>query len=53
MKKKRPSLQGNIPSIVEQQIYLNVNALEDGEYELKIIHKNKIIKTTIFKKVSI
>lgn len=32
------------------EIYLNVNALQEGEYELKIIHKNKVIKKTTFKK---
>jgi hypothetical protein len=50
MKKKRSSLHGSIPAVPEQKIYLNVNALEEGEYELTIINKNKTIKTTTFRK---
>jgi len=50
MKKKRSSLSGKLPPVPDQEIYLNVNALKDGEYELKIIHNNKIIKKTTFKK---
>lgn len=30
------------------EIYLNVNALQEGEYELKIMNKNKVIKKTTF-----
>ncbi len=50
MKKKRKILKGQLPQIPDKKIYLNVNALEKGDYELKIINKNKIIKKTTFKK---
>lgn len=33
-----------------QKIMLNINQLDKGEYELNIIHKNRILKKTIFKK---
>ncbi|WP_164975425.1 MULTISPECIES: hypothetical protein [Flavobacterium] len=33
-----------------QKILLNINHLEKGDYELNIIHKNKIIKKTTFNK---
>lgn len=50
MEKKRKTLIGNVPPVPDQEIYLNVNALEKGAYELKIINKNKVIKKTSFKK---
>lgn len=50
MRKKKPPLSGNLPPPPDQKIYLNVNALEDGEYELTIINKNKPIKKTTFRK---
>lgn len=50
MKKKRSSLHGSIPAVPKQKIYLNVNALENGEYELRILNKNKLIKTITFNK---
>lgn len=50
MKKKKPSLSGNLPPAPDQKIYLNVNALEEGEYELTIIYKNKALKTIKFRK---
>jgi len=34
----------------DHEIYLNVNAFHEGEYELRIINKNKIIKKTTLKK---
>ena len=50
MKKQRKTLIGNVPQVPDQEIYLNVNALAEGTYELKIINKNKVIKKTSFKK---
>jgi len=50
MKKKRSTLSGNLPPVPDQEIYLNVNALSEGEYLLKIIQNNKVIKVTTFKK---
>ena len=50
MKKKVIALKGNLPKMPSQEIYLNVNALQKGDYELKIIDKNKLIKKTTFRK---
>lgn len=50
MKKKDESLNGTLDNFPEKQIYLNINHLKDGTYVLKIMHKNKVIKKTIFKK---
>ncbi len=50
MKKKPFILEGDIPKMPNNEIYLNVNALEKGNYELRIINKNKLIKKTTFKK---
>jgi hypothetical protein len=46
MKKKK--LVGHIKKMPSNKIYLNVNLLEKGIYNLKIVHKNKIIKSTHF-----
>jgi len=48
MKKKR--YEGNIEWVQSNKIYLNVNHLEKGKYQLKIIYKNRIIKSTHFTK---
>lgn len=48
MKKKR--YEGYIESLPHFKIYLNVNHLMSGKYELKIVHKNKVLKRTHFKK---
>ena len=53
MKKKNKNqniLEGSLDSFPENQIYLNINHLEDGTYVLKIMHNDKLIKKTIFKK---
>ncbi|WP_424367604.1 hypothetical protein [Maribacter sp.] len=50
MKNKQNDLKGTVQRIPENQIYLNINHLNDGTYVLKIIHKNKVIKETSFKK---
>ena len=47
---KHKSYEGSIKKLATYKIYLNVNHLEKGAYKLKIIHKNKIIKTTHFTK---
>jgi len=43
-------LEGSLDSFPENQIYLNINHLRDGTYILNIMHRNKVIKKTIFKK---
>lgn len=50
MEKKSNKYKGELPPMLDHKIYLNVNALKKGEYELKIIDKNKIIKKITFKK---
>ena len=46
MKKKR--YEGQMEHIKNYKIYLNVNHLKKGHYHLKIIYRNKIIKSTKF-----
>ena len=48
MKKKR--YEGHIERIPSFKIYLNVSHLKKGTYKLKIIHKNRILKSTHFTK---
>jgi hypothetical protein len=50
MVKKPLAIEGDINHFIEHEIYLNVNHLEKGTYTIKIIHKNKVIKTTTFNK---
>ncbi len=45
---KAKSYKGEIEKISDKKIYINVNHLEKGEYELNIINKNKIISKTKF-----
>lgn len=49
-KKKTHNYTGEIEKFPSTKVYLNVNYLEKGNYELHIIHKNKLIKKTTFKK---
>lgn len=42
--------EGTLDRFNSKEIYLNVNHLEKGNYNLKIIYKNKVINTTRFKK---
>ena len=46
MKKKR--YEGHMDHMDSYKIYLNVNHLKKGHYQLRIIYKNKIIKSTHF-----
>ena len=48
--KKKKGLEGFLDNMPENQIYLNIDSLKDGTYELKIVYKNKVIKKTTFKK---
>ena len=50
MPKKIPKYESELESFPAKSIYINVNHLEKGDYELRIIHKNKLIKKTTFKK---
>ncbi len=48
MKKKK--YEGTLPKMPANKIYLNINNLKEGNYTLKIINKNKVIKRTQFNK---
>lgn len=48
--KKKFNYETHLEQPPSQKILLNINHLEKGDYELNIIHKNKIIKKTKFKK---
>ena len=50
MTKKSIYLEGHLPKMPVNEIYLNVNALEKGDYKLKIMNRNKLIKKTVFRK---
>lgn len=50
MKKEKRLLEGTLGRIPENQIYLNINHLEDGSYLLKIMYQNKVIKEITFQK---
>jgi len=42
--------EGTLDKPTSKEIYLNVNHLEKGMYQLKIVYNNKVINTTHFKK---
>lgn len=49
--KKKIKYVAKIEELPSKTIYINVNHLEKGNYELNIIQKNKLIlKTTFIKK---
>jgi len=50
MPKQPIRYEGDMPSLLANHIYLNINHLDDGSYVLKIVHKNKIVKEIRFKK---
>tara|TARA_Y100000815_G_C13291737_1_gene481117 strand:+ start:539 stop:694 length:156 start_codon:yes stop_codon:yes gene_type:complete len=50
MPKKPTKYEAKIENIPSKKIYLNINHLEKGDYELNIIHKNKLLTKTTFKK---
>lgn len=50
LKKKLQDYKGGINQLSNKKIYINIKHLEKGDYELNIVHKNKIIIKTNFKK---
>jgi len=48
--KKIKEYEGSIEKVDSNKIYLNINHLKKGTYKLKIIHKNKIVKSVHFTK---
>ena len=51
MPQKKMKYEAKIDQLPSNKIYININNMEKGEYELNIINKNKLIKKTTFKKV--
>ena len=48
--KKVKQSEGYLKRLSTHNIFINVNYLEKGNYNLKIVHKNKVIKSTHFTK---
>ena len=49
-RKKNIQYEGQIEKLPDKKIFINVNHLEKGDYELNIINKNKLIVKTKFNK---
>lgn len=50
MNKKQVKYETKIEEFPSNKIYINVNNMEKGNYELSIINKSKLIVKTTFKK---
>jgi len=50
MPQKKMKYETKIDQLPSNKIFINVNKMEKGDYELNIIHQNKLIKKTKFKK---
>jgi hypothetical protein len=50
LKKETIKYETKINEFLGKKIYINVNQLEKGAYELRVINKNKLIVKTTFKK---
>jgi hypothetical protein len=50
MPKKLTKFVAKIEELPSKSIFINVNHLEKGDYELNIVHKNKLLLKTNFKK---
>lgn len=50
LKKKVTGYEAQLDKLPDKKIFLNINAMEKGDYELNIINQNKLIKKTTFKK---
>jgi hypothetical protein len=46
----KKSYEGVLDEVPQFEIYLNINKLKKGKYRLKVINRNKIIKSTHFSK---
>ena len=46
----KPHYKGNLEKLPYSKIYINIEYLEKGQYELNIINNNKLIKKTQFRK---
>lgn len=47
---KKVKYESKIDQLPSTKIYINVNNMEKGDYELNIVHRNVLIKKTTFKK---
>ena len=50
MPPKKIKYESKIEALPSHKIYININQMDKGDYELNIIHQNKLIKKTTFKK---
>ena len=50
MSEKKIKYESKIEELPSNKIYINVNKMEKGDYEINIINQNKLIKKTTFKK---
>jgi hypothetical protein len=50
MQQNKITYESKIEQLPANKIYINVNKMEKGDYELNIINQNKLIKKTTFKK---
>jgi len=50
MPQKKIVYESRINQLPSNKIYLNINKMEKGDYELNIVSQNKLIKKTTFKK---
>lgn len=50
MTQKKITYETKIEELPSNKIFINVNKMEKGDYELNIINQNKLIKKTTFKK---
>ena len=50
MPQKKIVYESRIEQLPSNKIYLNINKMEKGDYELNIVSQNKLIKKTTFKK---
>ena len=50
MSQKKLIYESKIELFPSNKIYINVNQMEKGDYELNIINQNRLIKKTTFKK---
>jgi len=50
MAQKKIKYESKIETLPSNKIFINVNKMEKGDYELHIINQNKLIKRTTFKK---
>ncbi len=50
MPQKKITYESKIEQLPFNKIYININKMEKGDYELNIINQNKLIKKTTFKK---